>query len=192
MPQHDDRHDDLAGFDIDEPAEPAGAQPDAWDFPVAGDGGDQEFAFDAFDESVPTETHGTATELEAVDSLIEDAEDTNEDDDVELFTVTNPARTVSVSALIDGRVHRIVLSTKVTSMSESDLTDEVLVLADLARLKALGRQHTVLFQGMSEMGMDDTEALRDFLEIGMDLSTPEQAAAAQAETFATRYATDEP
>ena len=57
-------------------------------------------------------------------------------------------------------------------MREADLTDEVLVLAELARQKALAQQHTVLFDGMSGMGVDDSEALREFLEIGMDLSTP--------------------
>ncbi len=98
---------------------------------------------------------------------------------------------MSVSALIDGRIQQIVLSTPVTDMREADLTDEVLVLAELARQKALAQQHTVLFEGMSGMGVDDSEALREFLEIGMDLSTPEQAAAAQAEVFAARYTTDE-
>jgi hypothetical protein len=192
MPQHDD-HDHLAasGFDADESAEHGGAKSDAWDFPVAADDSGQELTFDALGEYTPTESEETGTELDAIDSLTKDAEDEDEEDAVQLFEVTNPPQTVKVSALIDGGIQRVALSAVVTSMSESDLADEILALADLARQKGLAGQYTLLSEGMSEMGEDDREALCDFLEVGMDLSTPEQAAAAQAEVFATRYGTDE-
>jgi hypothetical protein len=43
---------------------------------------------------------------------------------------------------------------------------------------------------LNEIGLDGSEVLRNFMDSGMQLSTPEEAAAAQAEVFATRYATD--
>jgi len=118
-----------------------------------------------------------------------DDHDHLEADAVQLFAVTNPPQTVSVSALIDRGIQQVVLSAAVTNMSESELADEILALADLARQKGLAGQYTLLTEGVSDVGEDDREALRELLEVGMDLSTPERAAAAQAEVFATRYAT---
>lgn len=104
--------------------------------------------------------------------------------------------TVSVSALMDGRTQRVELSPKVTSMSETELAEEILVIADLARQKGLAAQHSYLLgddslsETMREMGIDGNDVVRDFMENGIGLTTPEQAAAAQAEVFATRYSTD--
>jgi hypothetical protein len=203
MPQHDE-HDDLAALDFsgaDESYDDGVEESDALDFSGADDDSGEEAAVDALDDYAPAESEETGTELDAIDSQTEAIEEEKEDeeDGLQLFTVTNPPDTVSVSALIDGRTQRIELSAKVSSMNESELADEILVLADLARQKGLAGQHTYLLESasdaesmreMGEMGVDTTEALRDFMENGMKLSTPEQAAAAQAEVFATRYATD--
>jgi hypothetical protein len=201
MPQHlhDDDHDDLAALDFygaDESGSDDGvADSDALDFYGADDRSGEESAFDALGEYAPDEPEETTNELEALDSVTEDTEEEDEEDALQLFTVTNPPGTVSVSALIDGRTQRIDLSAKATSMSESELADEIIVLADLARQKGLAGQHTYLLENASfpelrDVGLDTGEILRDFMENGMKLSTPEQAEAAQAAVFATRYTAD--
>jgi hypothetical protein len=199
MPQHDD-HDDLAALDFygaDE-SDDAHAESDALDFSVADDEGDERSGVDALDEYVAAEPEDAGTELEAIDAVTEAAAEPepDEEDNVQLFTVANPSETVAVSALIDGRTHRVDLSPKATSMSETELADEILVLADLARQKGLAGQHTYLLENatlsetMRDMGLDGSSVLRDFMENGMGLPTPEKAAEAQAEVFASRYATD--
>lgn len=201
MPQYDE-HDDLAALDFSahEPASDDDvADSDALDFSVASDSVD-ESAADALDEYAPNEPDDTETELDSIASAASGTEEEeSEEDGLQLFTVTNPPETVSVSALIDGRTQRVTLSPKVTSMTESELAEEILVLTDLARQKGLAGQHTYLLenasqaeglQEVSELGIDGNELLRAFMEEGMQLSTPEQAEAAQAEVFATRYATD--
>ena len=201
MPQHDE-HDNLAALDFsgaDESYDDDVEESDALDFSSAADDEDRhEAAFDALEEYAPTEADDTETELDAIDSQVgavaEEGED--EGEQPQLFTVTNPPDTVSVSALIDGRTQRVDLSAKVSSMSESELAEEILVLADLARQKGLAGQHSYLLAEASdpesgeEMEPETARVLRDFMENGMKLTTPEQAAAAQAEVFATRYATD--
>lgn len=199
MPQYDD-HDDLAALDFSavESGSEGVAESDALDFSVPDDHSGEESAVDALHEYAPTEPEDTGTDLAAIDSQTESAEAEKEDEEdaVQTFTVTNPPETVSVSALMDGRTQRVDLSPKVTSMSESELADEILVIADLARQKGLAAQHTYLLgdaslsETMREMGFDGGEVVRDFMENGMGLTTPEQAAAAQAEVFATRYTTD--
>jgi hypothetical protein len=83
-------------------------------------------------------------------------------------------------------------------MTESELAEEIVVLAELARQKGLAGQHTYLIQNapqteglqeLSEIGLDGSEILRAFMETGMQLPTPEQAADTQAEVFASRYGT---
>jgi hypothetical protein len=201
MPQPDDR-DDLAALDFygaDEPDDHSGGESDALDFAPAEDDGAEQSGVDALDEYAPAETE-TETELEAIDAATEanEEQEHDEEDGVALFTVANPEDTVSVVALMDGRTHRVELSPKVTSMTESELAEEIVVLAELARQKGLAGQHTYLIQNapqteglqeLSEIGLDGNEILRAFMETGMQLPTPEQAADAQAEVFATRYGT---
>lgn len=201
MSQHDD-HDDLAALDFSaHRADPDDAQDsDALDFSVTEDN-EIDSAVDAFDDFTPAEPE--IAELDALAATTAQADaagDGDEDDGVSLFTVTNPPATVSVSALIDGRTQRVHLSPKATALTESELADEILVLADLARQKGLAGQHTYLMenaiqsqglQQLDEIGFDANQVLRDFMEHDMHLSTPEQAEAAQAEVFATRYAADQ-
>jgi len=141
----------------------------------------------------PTESEDTETLPDALDWQTGAAEEDDQQDAVEVFTVTNPPDTVSVSVLIDGSIQRVSLSPKVVNMSESDLAEEVLVIADLARQKGCAGAQTALLEGaspseaMGEFGEDGSEVVRDFLENGLGLVSPEQAQAAQAEVFATRY-----
>lgn len=198
MPQYDD-HDDLAALDFS--AAQSGSdtveESDALDFSAPHDD-DEESAVDALHDYAPSEPEDSGTDLAAIEAQTDATQEADEGDEEapQEFTVTNPPETVSVSALMDGRTQRVELSPKVTSMSEADLADEILVIADLARQKGLAAQHSYLLgddslsETMREMGVDGGDVVRDFMENGIGLITPEQAAAAQAEVFATRYATD--
>lgn len=208
MPQHDD-HDDLAALDFSayEPGsgDDGAAESDALDFSVANDGG-EESAVDALGEYAPAEPEDGETELDAIAAATE-AEEQEEDEEQgrQMFTVINPPETVSVSALMDGRTERVRLLPKATNMTESELADEILVLADLARQNGLAGQHTYLHSylqdnpvleetlsesgELGELGLD-VAAVGELMDTFRPLPTPEQADAAQAEVFATRYAAD--
>jgi hypothetical protein len=204
MPQHDE-HDDLAALDFS--SHQSGSDDnghedaDALDFSVS-DESDEESEVEALDSFAPTEPEDAGTELEAIAAATEatdDDEGADEEYGVQLFTVTNPPETVSVSALIDGRTQRVQLSPKANSLTESELAEEIIVLAGLARKKGLAGQHTYLLEnasqiegldGLTELGVDSNQLLRDFMGAGMQLPTPEQADAAQAEVFAVRYTPD--
>jgi hypothetical protein len=202
MPQHfgnDDGHDDLAALDFsaadqDEAADSV-SESDALDFSVTDDCGD-ESDIEALDAYAPAEPEDTDAELDAIHSASADAEEKYDEEVGPLFTVTNPPETVSVSALTGGRIHQIGLSPKVTGMSESELADEIVVIAGLARQKGLAGEHTYLLENpalsetMRAIGLDGNEVLRDFMENGIGLPTPEKADAEQAEVFATRYSAD--
>jgi hypothetical protein len=117
--------------------------------------------------------------------------DTGPDDselerEVPVFTVTNPPGTVAVTTFMDGRVKHIELASTVTDMTEADLAAEIVVIAGLATQDAKSAQYAFMLEGMREQGQDDA-ATRDFLTRDLDLPTPEQAQAARAEVFATRY-----
>ena len=107
-----------------------------------------------------------------------------------VFTVTNPPGTVTVTTFMDGRVKQIDLSPKVTDMTESELADEIVVIAGLATQDAKSAQYAFMLEGMREQGHDDA-ATRDFLARDLDLPTPEEARKPRGHSiFATRYAGD--
>jgi len=197
MPQHDD-HDDLSALDFSAAGSGSDAtsESDPLDFSAA-DGNGEESGADAFQAFTPTQPEDTGTEMDAIDAQAPVSEDDEEaEDDLQAVTVTNPPETVSVSALMDGRTHQVHLSAKATNMTETELAEEILVIADLARQKGLAGQHTFLMQnedlsqGMHDIGIDDDSFVRGFFEEFMNLPTEEQAAEAQAEVFATRYTAD--
>ena len=109
---------------------------------------------------------------------------------VPLFSVTNPPGTVTVTAFMDGRVSRIDLSPRVTRMSESQLAEEVVVLARLATQDARSAQYSFMLEGMRQQGHDDAST-RDFLSRDLELPSPEEADRERASVFATRYAGDD-
>jgi hypothetical protein len=204
MPQHDE-HDDLAALDFSSHQsgsdDDSHEESDALDFSAAADDSGEESDVEALSEfAPPTEPEEAETELEALAAATEASEDEeDEEDGVQQFTVTNPPGTVSVSALMDGRTQRVKLSPTVTKLTESELAEEITVLAGLARQKGLAGTHTYLLDNASEvnglqelndLGLDGNGVFRDFVEIGMQLPTPEQADAAQAEVFAARYTAD--
>lgn len=120
--------------------------------------------------------------------------DDRDDEDAEiappLFTVTNPPGSVSVTTQLDGRVHSVELGTHVGGMTERQLGEEIMVIADLARQKARSVAHAFMVDGMRRFG-HDTAALSAGISRDLLMPTPEQAAAAEARVFATRYSRDD-
>jgi len=108
---------------------------------------------------------------------------------VPLFTVTNPPGTVTVTTYMDGRVHEVELSPTATTLTESMLAEEIVVIARLATQDARAAQYSFMLDGMNEQGQDSV-ATRDFLERDLELPSPAQATAARAAVFAQRYAGD--
>ncbi|MUL67328.1 hypothetical protein BOO86_22835 [Mycobacterium sp. CBMA 234] len=102
------------------------------------------------------------------------------------YTVANPPQTVVVTALMDGRIHQVRLAPAAAKMTEVELAQEVLVIAELARQDGRSAQYEVMYDGLGELGHDRAEA-RDFLSRNLDLPSPEDAAATRAQIFATRY-----
>jgi len=123
------------------------------------------------------------------DALFPPGADIHAETEMPLFTVTNPPGTVTVTTYMDGRVHRVDLSSAATRMAESALSEEIVLIAGLATQDARSAQYTFLLDGMREQG-NDNAATRDFLKRDLDLPTPEQARAARAELFTTRYTED--
>ncbi|ORA08367.1 hypothetical protein [Mycobacterium asiaticum] len=151
---------------------------------------DEASSLDALDDyAPPAESVDDRTDLDALDGLTEQ----DEEPDLALFTVTNPAGSVSVTALMDGRVQQVTVTDKASSMSESGLAEEILVIADLARQKARAAQHTFMVENMSEMTGDNDQQnalLHEFVGATLNLPTPEEAAAYEAQVFASRYEVD--
>ncbi|WP_281373839.1 DUF2694 domain-containing protein [Mycobacterium vicinigordonae] len=153
----------------------------------------EESALDALGDYAPPvespESGYGGTGLDALAGLTEH----EEEPELALFTVTNPQGSVSVTALMDGRVQHITVTDKASSMSESALSEEIFVIADLARQKARAAQHTFMVENMSEMtGERDAQntLLHEFVGMTLNLPTPEEAAAREAEVFAARYDVD--
>jgi len=132
----------------------------------------------------------TASDAETAEVLQAFADRDADDESMPLFTVTNPPGTVTVTTYMDGRVHQIDLSPKAAAMAEAALAEEIVIIADLATQDARSAQYTFMLEGMREQGHDNA-ATRDFLSRDLDLPTPEQARAARAELFTTRYTGEE-
>jgi hypothetical protein len=151
-----------------------------------------------WDDEDPVEDGGDNNDLAALDFSVGEDSDTPAEskdevlDNIEppLFTVTNPPGTVTVTAELNGSVHRVDLAANVTNMTERELAEEIRVIAGLARLKARSVMHLFLVEGMRRMGYD-TAGLSAGLTRDMDMPTPEQAAEATAQLFASRYASNE-
>jgi hypothetical protein len=179
--QYDDDRDDLAALDFS-----------------AHDDSTYESDADAFGDYTGEPAEEAEPGLDAIDPFADDTDDEEQDPLQQYtFTVTNPPESVSVSALIGGRIHQVEVLPKAMGMTEAELADEILVLAHLASQKALAGQTTylleseVLANGMREAGLDSGEVVRDFMQNGLGFPTPEAVDAEQAEIFATRYTGDD-
>ena len=72
-------------------------------------------------------------------------------------------------------------------MTETQLADEIVVLAGLAAQKAQAAQHAVVVQLMRTMGHDSVMT-SGYIEHDLGLPSPETAEARRADVFAARYA----
>lgn len=139
--------------------------------------------FDAFSAYVATDSE-TAADF--------DVSDPYSDDDflTVVFTASNPSATVSVTALMDGRVLRIELDRTVSAMTEAELAEEILTVSRLATRQALAGQHLVIAALMRRLGQDPAET-RSFLERELRLPAPDVVVAERTRLFARRYAESE-
>lgn len=127
--------------------------------------------------------------LDAFEVYQPSAPDESDDPAEPTFTVTNPPGTVTVSAFFDGRVQRIELSPEAAEAGEEQLAAEIVVIAGLATQRARAAQFSYMLEGMQDHGHDTVDT-RDFLNRSVGLPSPEDADAAQAKVFATRYQGD--
>jgi len=171
---------------------------DPLDFAGGDHAGDAAATFDEVPDYAPEQVDVHATALGAIDAAVDAGDEADDEDAPPLFTVTNPPGTVSVSANMSGMIQQVELSAKVNTMSEAELADEILVIAGLARQKGRAGQHAFILEQvgqtdvMRELGEGDIGGLSKFLAMpeGVSLPTSQQAAAAEAEVFANRYATE--
>jgi hypothetical protein len=103
------------------------------------------------------------------------------------FTVTNPPGTVSATALMDGRPIQVTLEPQVCNMTESELAEEISLIARLASQNARAGQH-LLASGMLQQLGEDPVSARSYVEYELGLPSPETVLADKAQIFATRYA----
>ncbi len=103
------------------------------------------------------------------------------------FTVTNPPGTVSATALMDGRPVQVTLAPQVADMTESELAEEISLIARLASQNARAGQHLLVSGMMQELG-EDPLSVRSFVEHELGLPSAETVLADKAQIFATRYA----
>lgn len=139
----------------------------------------------AFDDLFTVPGQDGPSDLDAFEVAPGDAEEVAAES---LFTVTNPPGTVTVAALLDGRIHKIELSPEATTLAETEaeLAAEIVVIADLAIEQARSAQYSYVLEGMQSHGHDTIDT-RDFLTRSVGLPSPEQARATQAHVFSTRY-----
>lgn len=135
-----------------------------------------------------------ASEVEDVDaSGLWTYEESLDDDpmvDTLTVTATNPARTVSATALLDGRVMSVGLSPQVTKMTATELANEIATVGRLAGQQGKAAQHAFITMFMRQLGHDGA-ALRSFLERDVGLPSPETVLQQKsAAFFATRNADD--
>ena len=188
MTHSNDDYDDLAALDFSS-AESAPVDSQAYDMDFGtGDDRDPGSGLADLDEYAPAEIADAVTVEDIIDSQTGDA-DEHDDDDAPgpMFTVTNPPGTVSVSSLMDGSIQKIDLAPSVTTMTESQLAEEIRVIADLARRKGLAGQYTLMATMLYSEAHHNGAEVREVLEQGLELPSPQQVDEAQADVFASRY-----
>lgn len=118
-------------------------------------------------------------------------DDTSDDDGVStlLCTASNPAGTVSATALLSGRVIEVELSPEAARMTERELAEAIRIVAAQSNQQARAAQHAVIATMMDRLGRDPV-ATRSHLESELDLPSPDSVKAARAEWFSTHYAGD--
>src|SRR3954454_23446421 len=131
---------------------------------------DEQHAVETLDEYSPVDMHEV------------------DDSQGQLFTVTNPPGTVTVTTYVNGCVQHVGLSQTVTRITETELAQEIIAVTAVAAIKARAALHTFVAGLLCLQGMH-SESAGHFVERQLSFPTPEQAAAAEAE-FIARYAND--
>jgi len=161
-----------------------------------GDSGDDLAA--ALDFSAPGEDDADVDDLyvaepepeEPAEGYVDPYEQAEEPEDLgPLFSVTNPPGTLTVTAFLDGGIQSVEISPSVTGMTESELAQELLAIAKVAAMKARAGQYEFLLEATPQEA-GEREFLGEFLQHGVGLPTPEQAAQVEAE-FVQRYLRDD-
>jgi hypothetical protein len=142
----------------------------------------EESVLEAFDAYLP------AQEARDADAPWDALSPYDSDDDADLtvlFTATNPAETVSVTAMMGGQVIQVELSPQVTKMTEAELAKEITTIATLARRQALAGAHLIIADLMQRQGQDEVST-RSLLEHEFGLPSPDTVKAERARLFAAR------
>jgi hypothetical protein len=180
----DDSGSDLAALDFSTNVDDErGSSLDALD-EYAADAGEEASTLDELGEYGPVEV-AEPDVLAAVDPL---AADDNADNDAQmpLTSATNPPGTVTVTAHLNGLVQQVELAASTTTMTESQLAEEVRVVADVAAKKATSAMYIFMVELMVAQGIG-RETAETFMQSNMPLANPQQARAAEAE-LAARHA----
>lgn len=133
---------------------------------------------------------GDAEPEEPAEGYIDPYEQQEEPEDLgQLFSVSNPPGTLTVTAFLDGGIQSVEISPSVTGMAESELARELLAIAKVAAIKARAGQYELLMKTTPQEA-GEREFLGEFLHHGVGLPTPAQAARAEAE-FVQRYLSED-
>lgn len=103
-----------------------------------------------------------------------------------MSSASNPADTITVTAYLTGVIARVDLDSSVTALTESQLSQQIQAVAEVAVKRASAVMHIAMVKVLMDDGMDFPQA-RDFAENMLPFTTPAQADAAAVE-LATRFA----
>lgn len=151
---------------------PAHLESDEWD--------DDHSDLDALgyaSDSDESDTDGT--DLDAVAAPPPDDDDTV----IPVAAASNPADTITVTAYLTGVIARVDLDSSVTALTESQLSQQIQAVAEVAVKRASAVMHIAMVKVLMDDGMDFLQA-RDFAENMLPFTTPAQADAAAAELVA--------
>ncbi|BBY27724.1 hypothetical protein [Mycolicibacterium sediminis] len=137
-------------------------------------------ALDAFDGFTGAEDPpGASGDLDALVGSDEEADE----EEIPLISATNPPGTVTVTAYLNGVVHRVDLAPSVVNATEAELAEEIRVVADVAAKKATSAMHILSVELLAAQGIDRDTAT-EFISERMPFAQPAQARAAEADLVA--------
>lgn len=134
--------------------------------------------------------------LDAFDVFIADQADSGDHDqlhtdedgeaDLPLVNAMNPPGTVTVSAYLTGNIQSIELTPDVTALTERELAEEILVVAEVATKRATATMHVLSVELFTAQGVE-REVAETFMRDNTPYATPADAIAAEA-TLVARHA----
>lgn len=104
----------------------------------------------------------------------DDEAQNSDEDQTQVVQAINPPGTVAVTAYLNGSVAQVDLDPKVTTLTETQLADEVRFVAAVAAAKATALVHVGVVNMMVEQGVSLGDA-KNFVTTNMPFATPEQA-----------------